>query len=72
MGNKREIAESRISELNTYMKVITFNFMHGAAFIYLFIYFIFTKDRVVGMLGILCSVRRRSLQLSGLNDAVGG
>ena len=26
MGNKREIAESRIPDLNTYMKVITSNF----------------------------------------------
>lgn len=32
MGNKREIAESRIPELNTYMKVITLNVMHGAVF----------------------------------------
>lgn len=27
IGNKREIAENRIPELNTYMKVITFYFM---------------------------------------------
>lgn len=32
MGNKKEIAESRIPEINTYMKVITFNFMHRAVF----------------------------------------
>lgn len=32
IGNKKEIAESRIPELNIYMKVITFNAGLGAEF----------------------------------------
>lgn len=60
IGNKKEIAESRIPELNTYMKVITFNFMHRAVFL-------FCANELLA-----CLVRCSSLQLSGLNDAVGG
>lgn len=71
MGNKREIAESRIPDLNTYMKVITSNFNARCR---LFFPFPCRGCRAVGMLARLPSAapRCRSLQLGGLNNAVGG
>lgn len=67
MGNKREIAESRIPDLNTYMKVITSNFNARCR-----LFFSAEVAELLACSAFFCSVRCRSLQLGGLNNAVGG
>lgn len=57
MGNKREIAESRIPDLNTYMKVITSHFNARCRLFFAFLFRAEVAELLACWLGFLLQRR---------------